>query len=84
MKNNANVRIKEFEVIHWAEQVTVERTNPETGIKETLQEIQHPILIYALGDDGVLYESVQGKWRAYPINAETVHVNRGIPEHKRS
>lgn len=27
----------------------------------------HPILIYALGNDGIMYELAGGRWAAYPI-----------------
>jgi hypothetical protein len=75
-RNNALVRLESLEVIHWSEPVIVEVTNPETGLKETRQELRHPILLYGLGEDGVVYELSQGKWRAYPIRAGMMHEER--------
>jgi hypothetical protein len=75
MKRNHDgpVKIRSLEVIHWSEPVTVSVTNPETGQKEDRQELRHPILCYAIGEDGVLYELSSGKWFALPINPEMMH-----------
>jgi len=52
------VKVDDFRVIHF--------------IDSTMKEPRQIILMYALGEDGVVYEFANGKWRAYPINEETI------------
>lgn len=62
------IRAVEFQVIHFANEVK------EEG-KETWQEPKQvqAILIYALGEDGIVYEFAGGRgWMALPIEANTV------------
>jgi hypothetical protein len=59
LKNGVGqVKATNFQVVHF--------------IDTTMKEPRPIILLYALGEDGVVYEFANGKWRAYPINEETI------------
>ena len=53
------IRVKDFQVLHF------KAPDPVT------KEAQEVILIYALGDDGVMYE-FNGTWIALPIETEAL------------
>jgi hypothetical protein len=40
-------------------------------VDTTMKEPRPIILLYVLGEDGVVYEMAGGTWRGYPINGET-------------
>lgn len=55
-------------------EVTIKATNFQVihFIDETVDKPRPIIIMYALGEDGIVYEFTGGKWRAYPINQETI------------
>lgn len=58
------VKVVHFTALHWTEPV------PEPNeLKQVAREI---ILIYALGEDGIVYEMSGGSWLPLPINEENL------------
>jgi hypothetical protein len=52
------VKVKSFQVITWSE-----ATLDQAGMRQI-------IIMYALGEDGVLYEYANGGWLGLPIDKE--------------
>jgi hypothetical protein len=67
-------KITQFEVIHFEGPVV-----DELG-RKTRREI---ILLYALGEDGMIYEMSAGKWFALPIDEEHMRVLSPDPTKER-
>lgn len=55
------IKVKDYSVIHFAEEYRDERS----GMRRT----RTIVLIYALGEDGVIYEMSGGKWLPLAIEA---------------
>lgn len=54
----ATVKVASFQVIHF--------------IDQTLEKPRPIIIMYGLGEDGVVYEFTGNQWRGYPINNATL------------
>jgi hypothetical protein len=57
-------KVTQFEVVHFREQIRQE------GNKKPIE--REIILMYALGEDGIMYEMAAGKWLALPIVEENM------------
>jgi hypothetical protein len=58
------IRVDSFQVVHFKDTFV----NTENGDKLE-KEI---VILYALGEDGVIYEMLGGKWLPIPITPETL------------
>lgn len=61
--DNIATKVKQFEIVHFKDKVKGE--NGDFVDREIL-------LLYALAEDGIVYEYSGGKWLGLPINKSTV------------
>ena len=60
--NNANLKVQQFEIVHFKDVSTINGDTKERIV----------LILYALADDGVIYEYTGGKWLGLPINKSTM------------
>lgn len=58
------IRVSSFQVVHFKDTFI----NDDNGDKIDKQIV----ILYALGEDGIVYEMLGGKWLPIPINQETM------------
>ena len=57
-----NIKVKNFELLSFGQPAKDEKTGESY--------IQQIVIIYALGEDGIIYELTGGKWMPFPIDPE--------------
>jgi hypothetical protein len=70
------VKVKSFETVTWSEHFVVKNDEGQD-----VPRVQQIILIYALGEDGVVYEFSGGLWTGFPIESGRM---REIPQKKKT
>lgn len=61
--DNSTVKVQHFEMVHFRDKVKGE--NGKAQDREVL-------ILYALGENGIIYEYTGGKWLGLPINQSTI------------
>lgn len=59
-------KVVQFQVIHFRDRIKKEGKNEENGEKELFEE-KDVLILYGLGEDGIIYEFTNGKWLPIPI-----------------